>query len=54
MKKEICLDIKGEKVRLHAHDKDSIAYTEWLVGQNFKDMIVDTISEIRKKEGIKK
>jgi len=54
MKKEIHLNIKGENVSLQAHDKNSIAYMEWLTSlENFKDIIAEAISEIRKSKGIK-
>lgn len=55
MKKEIHLDIKGEEVRFSAYDENSIAYMEWLMSlKNFKEIMADAISEIKKKkeEGI--
>jgi len=55
MKEEIHIDIKGEKVRFTAHDKDSIAYAKWLISlDNFKEIMAEAISEMRKREGIKK
>ncbi|MBA7582170.1 hypothetical protein ES708_24090 [subsurface metagenome] len=55
VKKEINLDIKGEKVSLQAHDEKSIAYMEWIIGlDNFKEVIAEVIIAIRKREGIKK
>jgi len=55
MKEEIHINIKGEKVRFIAHDKDSIAYAKWLISlDNFKEVIADAIIAIRKREGIKK
>jgi hypothetical protein len=54
VKKEIHLDIKGEKVSLRAHDEKSIAYMEWMIGlDNFKEVIADAIIAMRKREGIK-
>ena len=55
LKKEIHIDIKGEKVSLQAHDEKSIAYMEWLIGlDNFKEVIADAITAIRKRQEIER